>query len=446
MAAQRLRAIPFSVSCILLAVVFKPALRAATARLERPRCAPARNRRVLAVARPCRCPPRSCNAAVASCRDRPPRWHSTPRPRPGARLSIDEPITCGHSRSHSAPSRCSSPRARCSRAAASANGSRHQCDRTGFSADCDRTGRHGGSIDLLALPDRVRGPAPIRTVRQPESLCHVGDHGCAAVARIHHARASEPPGAASAIVSTRARLTRMADGRMVWLTAAAARDDDGASSVDVALGNPRAGRCGGHQCADRSRPTAAPDRRWWLVGVLLFDGGDWRRLRVDIPALADRFAQSGPGLEDRVRIWRDTLPLVRDFWLTGSGVGSYRTAMLYYQRADRVVQFNQAHNHYLQVAAEGGVLVAGTGDRRDRCFGSRLRAGNCQQIWRVRTGFAPAPRVVLLAVALQSVWETGLVMPANAALAAVARRDCLVRAAADRLRVFLWTDGPETGN
>jgi hypothetical protein len=140
--------------------------------------------------------------------------------------------------------------------------------------------------------------------------------------------------------------------------------------------------------------------------------------RVDVAGLANRFAQSGSGVQDRARIWWDTLPLVRDFWLTGSGAGSYRTAMLYYQRAERVVQFNQAHNHYLQAAAEGGVVMAGlvisglvalARATRAQCSADRSGA-----YW-IRAGAACG----LTAVALQSLWETGLVMPANAALAAV---------------------------
>jgi len=140
--------------------------------------------------------------------------------------------------------------------------------------------------------------------------------------------------------------------------------------------------------------------------------------RVDIPGLAGRFAQSGSDVENRVRIWRDTLPLVSDFWLTGSGVGRYRTAMLLYQRADRVVQFNQAHNHYLQVLAEGGVVLLGLVLGGIRCLTGAVReqlsADRSGTYW-IRAGAACG----LTAVALQGLWETGLVMPANAALAAV---------------------------
>ena len=49
----------------------------------------------------------------------------------------------------------------------------------------------------------------------------------------------------------------------------------------------------------------------------------------------------------------ETLPIIRDFPLTGTGAGTFPTAMLVYQQSDRRLFFNQAHNHYLQFAAEG---------------------------------------------------------------------------------------------
>jgi O-antigen ligase len=92
--------------------------------------------------------------------------------------------------------------------------------------------------------------------------------------------------------------------------------------------------------------------------------------------------------------------------------------MLYYQRGDRTLQFNQAHNHYLQVATEGGIvgfaillaLIAILARTIRRQLGSDATGSHP-----IRAGAACG----LLAVALQSLWETGLVMPANAALAAV---------------------------
>ena len=155
---------------------------------------------------------------------------------------------------------------------------------------------------------------------------------------------------------------------------------------------------------------------WMLVtagGVLLA-----ALLWSDVPAMGGRMAAIGTALDDRLIIWRETLPIVRDFWAVGTGSGTYQTAMLVYQQSDRSVYFNQAHNHYLQVLAEGGLamtailivaLAAGV-----RGAAARMREVDAG-LWWIRAGAACG----LAAVAFQSVWETGLVMPANAALAAI---------------------------
>jgi O-antigen ligase len=139
---------------------------------------------------------------------------------------------------------------------------------------------------------------------------------------------------------------------------------------------------------------------------------------ADIPALRGRVAGAQSGVTNRVAIWRETMPVVRDFWLTGTGAGTYQTAMLAYQHSGRIVFFNQAHNHYLQLAAEGGLLlivVVGVGIVAFvRTARSRIAHDASGLVW-IRIGALCG----LGAVALQSLWETGLVMPANAALAAV---------------------------
>jgi O-antigen ligase len=230
------------------------------------------------------------------------------------------------------------------------------------------------------------------------------------------ARAGGPQATSPQFVSARARVTRIADGRMAWLVVAAV--------VMVAALLMSMSRSGilSLSAAAIITPQALPGRplrrgKRWAIGILLIAAGI-AVARVDIPGLASRFAQSGSDVENRVRIWRDTLSLVGDFWLTGSGAGSYRTAMLFYQRADRVVQFNQAHNHYLQVLAEGGVVLLGLVLGGIRCLTGAVReqlsADRSGTYW-IRAGAACG----LTAVALQGLWETGLVMPANAALAAV---------------------------
>ena len=59
----------------------------------------------------------------------------------------------------------------------------------------------------------------------------------------------------------------------------------------------------------------------------------------------------------RLRAWRDTRRIIEDFPLTGSGFNTYGTAMTIYQTGQRDVHFQEAHNEYLQLAAEGGLLI-----------------------------------------------------------------------------------------
>ena len=117
----------------------------------------------------------------------------------------------------------------------------------------------------------------------------------------------------------------------------------------------------------------------------------------------------------RANIWRETLPILRDFPLTGTGAGTFPTAMLVYQQSDRRLFFNQAHNHYLQFAAEGGLFLivplACAAVLFGRAAARRLRGDQTAMMW-VRTGAAAG----LVGVAVQSIWETGLRLPANGLL------------------------------
>ena len=125
------------------------------------------------------------------------------------------------------------------------------------------------------------------------------------------------------------------------------------------------------------------------------------------------------GAGGRSQVWQETIRLIRDFPLTGTGLGSYQTAMLVSQQADRAVFFNQAHNQYLHFVAEGGLLLTAPAVMAVvafiRLFRTRLALDQSPTVW-LRIGGAAA----LLAVAVQGVWETGLRMPANGMLFAIA--------------------------
>lgn len=128
---------------------------------------------------------------------------------------------------------------------------------------------------------------------------------------------------------------------------------------------------------------------------------------------------------DRLTIWRESLPMVRDFPLTGIGGGAYSEAMQHYQQTRFWVgsmqmwaQFNNAHSHYVQLAAEGGALlvipVATAIFFLVRLGLGAIRADKGEMFW-VRVGAAAG----LVGIAVQSIWEVPLVMPANTVLAGV---------------------------
>jgi putative inorganic carbon (hco3(-)) transporter len=234
-----------------------------------------------------------------------------------------------------------------------------------------------------------------------------------------HASAHHGPGAHA---SWRRRAVAALDGRAALLLASATL-----LIVAVAVSLSRSAIVGlsaalilGGELARRRAPgiVARGARPAVLAAVLLCLALFGVATRVGPSAIASRFARADTAIADRVTIWRDAVPVLKDFWLTGTGVGTYQTAMALYQRSSPGVLFNQAHNHFLQIAAEGGVLVALPAFCALGVFGRagwrRLREDQSAVYW-LRAGAAAG----LCGVAVQSLWETGLTLPANAALAAV---------------------------
>jgi O-antigen ligase len=135
-------------------------------------------------------------------------------------------------------------------------------------------------------------------------------------------------------------------------------------------------------------------------------------------AVAGRIGETIGGIGGRTAIWRATWPMAKDFWLMGIGAGAFEWGMVVYQPSPHETFFNHAHNDYLQMLAEGGVVLALpafaaalAGARQIR---QRLRSDRTPIYW-VRAGAVGG----LAAVAVQSIWETGLRVPANTLLFAV---------------------------
>ena len=167
--------------------------------------------------------------------------------------------------------------------------------------------------------------------------------------------------------------------------------------------------------------TSVPARMAALGAVLLIVV-----LFVDLDGWASRLSQSFSAegvVFSRVSIWRESLAMMRDFWATGTGAGTYSDAMTLYQQTrlwvgsmQRWAHFNTAHSHYVQLLCEGGLMLAvpalwAAGSVV--VLGHRaVRADKGEMFW-VRTGAFAS----LAGLAVQSVWEVALIMPANAVLA-----------------------------
>ena len=126
-------------------------------------------------------------------------------------------------------------------------------------------------------------------------------------------------------------------------------------------------------------------------------------------------AQEGRG---RVAIWRDAIRMIQDFPFTGTGAGTFGRAINAYQTAEPGYAIDQAHNHYLQFMAEGGALLVLPGVVAAGLFlvvASRTLTRDRSRQYLIRAGACAGMTGVLV----QSVWETGLTMPANALLFAI---------------------------
>jgi O-antigen ligase len=135
--------------------------------------------------------------------------------------------------------------------------------------------------------------------------------------------------------------------------------------------------------------------------------------------LLNRFERAYSGADGgRPAIWQQTMPIVRDFHLTGIGLGSFEVVMPAYQTASFDALINHAHNQYLHVLTEGGLLVSVP-------LAVALLAFIRLAWRRVRHDRGPIGHIRqgawsgLLGLAAMSIFETPLLTPAVAVLAAV---------------------------
>jgi O-antigen ligase len=148
------------------------------------------------------------------------------------------------------------------------------------------------------------------------------------------------------------------------------------------------------------------------LGAALVAGVAWRG-----PARVVAWFQDDRNLLSRIDAWRDGWDVIRAFPLFGTGLNTFGDAMLFYQTRNAGFHMAQAHNDYVQLAAEGGLLVVVPAVIAAlllaRAIAKNLRAARAESrgYW-IRAGAA----IGIAAVAIQEVAEFSLQIPVNALL------------------------------
>jgi O-antigen ligase len=165
-------------------------------------------------------------------------------------------------------------------------------------------------------------------------------------------------------------------------------------------------------------------RKAWMAGMFLvlfalISYGLW----IGLDPVLTRFERMRePGYlqqEGRIVIWKDALPLVRDYPLVGTGLGTFGTAFRPYQTGEVDKYVDHAHNDYVEFASETGLLGA-----------ALLFLPILYLLIRMITSFLDDPRrhrraVTLgcvgssLALLIHSITDFNLQIPANALILAV---------------------------
>ena len=104
-------------------------------------------------------------------------------------------------------------------------------------------------------------------------------------------------------------------------------------------------------------------RRTWMIGVLVFlfcvlAYGIWIGLGPVLARFEPMQESAYLQMEGRISIWKDSLSVIRDYPLTGTGLGTFGVAFRHYQTDLVNFYVDHAHNDYLEFASDTGLLGA----------------------------------------------------------------------------------------
>lgn len=165
-------------------------------------------------------------------------------------------------------------------------------------------------------------------------------------------------------------------------------------------------------------------RRVWTVGIVVFlvcvaGYGLWIGLDPVLARFEHLREPDYLQMEGRVAIWRDSLRLIRDYPLTGTGLGTFGVAFRPYQTDLVNYYVDHAHNDYLEFASETGLLGASLLFLPILYLLGRMIYSYLEDPSRFRRSATLGCVGSTLALLLHSIADFNLHIPANALLFAV---------------------------
>lgn len=96
--------------------------------------------------------------------------------------------------------------------------------------------------------------------------------------------------------------------------------------------------------------------KFWAAGlfvIILTSYAVW----IGLDPVLERYSETKEGFSSRLPVWKDTIRLIKDFPVFGTGLGTFGVSYpIYKDRAIWPLSFSHAHNDYLELAAETGLV------------------------------------------------------------------------------------------
>lgn len=149
-----------------------------------------------------------------------------------------------------------------------------------------------------------------------------------------------------------------------------------------------------------------------LIAVDVLILGSW----FGLDKLAARLETTDTQREERTFVFQDSVNVLHDFWLTGSGAGSYYSIFPNYRDNQSFYFYDFAHNDFLQISIEYGLIGSlFFGLIVVLCFTKAIQAQK-QRHTAILKGMGFAAMMGIMSIMIHSSTDFNLHIPANALL------------------------------